>query len=139
MAGTSNYHDSDEDGGGITDINVTPFVDILLVLLVVFMVTAKLIVARGVDVDKPRAASGGEQKGGVQISIKADGKLFINGTEYTSDLEAVARIKQIVATTPNAKAIIEGDRLGPYENVMRAIDLAHRGGVTGIALANQRL
>jgi biopolymer transport protein TolR len=137
MAGTSSYQDSDEERG-ITDINVTPFVDILLVLLVVFMVTAKLIVARGVDIDKPKVASGGELKGGVQISIKADGKLFVNGTQYASDLEAIARIKQLVAATPNAKAIIEGDRLGPYENVMRAIDLAHRGGVTGIALANER-
>jgi biopolymer transport protein ExbD len=53
MAGA--YKDDDDDA--ITNINVTPFVDILLVLLVVFMVTAKLIVARGVEIDKPKAAT----------------------------------------------------------------------------------
>ena len=54
MAGSSAYRDED-DPGGITDINITPFVDVVLVLLVVFIVTAKLIVARGVDIDKPKA------------------------------------------------------------------------------------
>ena len=59
MAGSSLYQDGDE-ASPITDINVTPFVDVLLVLLVVFMVTAKLIVARGVEIDKPKEAAGGE-------------------------------------------------------------------------------
>ena len=56
MAGTSLYQD-DEDAG-ITDINVTPFVDVALVLLVIFMVTARLIVARGVEVEKPKSSVG---------------------------------------------------------------------------------
>ena len=56
MAGSSLYQD-DDGSGAITDINVTPFVDVVLVLLVVFIVTAKLIVARGVEIDKPKAAN----------------------------------------------------------------------------------
>ncbi|HVV87305.1 MAG TPA: biopolymer transporter ExbD, partial [Kofleriaceae bacterium] len=62
MAGGSLYRGDDDDAGAITDINVTPFVDVALVLLVIFMVTARLIVARGIDVEKPRSSVGGDLK-----------------------------------------------------------------------------
>ena len=135
MAGTSLYHDSDEQG--ITDINVTPFVDVVLVLLVVFMVTAKLIVARGVEIDKPKAASGGEVQSTLRISVNKAGELFVNGVPFTNDDAAISQIKTIAAASDKPKAIIAGDRLGAYDNVMRAIDLVQRAGVTAIALENQ--
>jgi biopolymer transport protein ExbD len=136
MAGGSLYQD--EDSAGITDINVTPFVDIVLVLLVVFMVTAKLIVARGVDIDKPKAATGGEVQSTLRIAVKKDGELSVNGTAYTDDAAAIARIKEIAATTSKPKAIIAGDRSTAYGGVMHAIDLAQQAGVTAIALENER-
>ena len=131
------YHDEDVDSA-ITDINVTPFVDILLVLLVVFIVTAKLIVARGVEIDKPKAATGGEVQSTLRVSVTADGKLYVNGDRYEDDAAAVARIKQIAATTTKPKAIIAGDRKTAYGGVMRAIDLVQQAGVTAIALENER-
>ena len=137
MAGTSLYQDGD-DPGGITDINVTPFVDVVLVLLVVFIVTAKLIVARGVDIDKPKAATGGDVQSTLRVSVTADGKLFVNGDEFNDDAPAVARIKQIASTTSKPKAIIAGDRKTAYGGVMRAIDLVQQAGVTAIALENER-
>lgn len=136
MAGGSLYHD--DDGGGITDINVTPFVDVVLVILVVFIVTAKLIVARGVEIDKPKAATGGEVQSTLRISVTATGDLYVNGDKFTEDAPAIARIKQIAATSTKPKAIIAGSRVGPYANVMRAIDLAQSAGVTAIALENER-
>ncbi|HEY1550072.1 MAG TPA: biopolymer transporter ExbD [Kofleriaceae bacterium] len=136
MAGGSLYQD--DDSAGITDINVTPFVDIVLVLLVVFMVTAKLIVARGVDIDKPKATTGGEVQSTLRIAVKKDGELSVNGTAYTDDATAIARIKEIAATTTQPKAIIAGDRATAYGGVMHAIDLAQQAGVTAIALENER-
>ena len=136
MAGGSLYQD--DDSPAITDINVTPFVDVVLVLLVVFIVTAKLIVARGVEIDKPKAATGGEVQSTLRVSVTADGQLFVNGDAFTDDAAAVARIKQIAATTTKPKAIIAGSRVGPYGNVMRAIDLVQQAGVTAIALENER-
>jgi biopolymer transport protein ExbD len=136
MAGGSLYQDSDEQGG-ITDINVTPFVDVVLVLLVVFMVTAKLIVARGVEIEKPKASSGGDVQSTLRIAVTEDGRLFINGDEFKDDAPALARIKEIAATTSRAKAIIAGDRKTAYGGVMRAIDLATQAGVP-IALENER-
>jgi biopolymer transport protein ExbD len=136
VAGGSLYND--DDSGGITDINVTPFVDVVLVILVVFIVTAKLIVARGVEIDKPKAATGGEVQSTLRISVTATGDLYVNGDKFTEDAPAIARIKQIAATSTKPKAIIAGSRVGPYANVMRAIDLAQSAGVTAIALENER-
>jgi biopolymer transport protein ExbD len=136
MAGSSLYHDDETEA--ITDINVTPFVDVVLVLLVVFIVTAKLIVARGVDIDKPKAATGGEVQSTLRVSVTAEGKLYVNGDTYPTDDLAVARIKEIAATTTKPKAIIAGDRKSAYGGVMRAIDLVQQAGVTAIALENER-
>ena len=138
MAGTSLYQD--DDSPGITEINVTPFVDVVLVLLVVFMVTAKLIVARGVEIDKPKAATGGEVQSTLRVSVTADGKLYVNGDTYPDDAGVIARIKQIAAANPakKPKAIIAGDQRTQYGGVMKAIDLVMQAGVTAIALENER-
>ncbi len=128
----------DDESGGITDINVTPFVDVLLVLLVVFMVTAKLIVARGVEIDKPKAATGGEVQSTLRVSVNAGGELYVNGDRFTDDAAAVKRIKDLAATVDKPKAIIAGDRKTAYGGVMRAIDLVQQAGITAIALENER-
>ena len=137
MAGSSLYQD-DESAGAITDINVTPFVDVVLVLLVVFIVTAKLIVARGVEIDKPKAATGGDVQSTLRVSVNATGELFVNGDRYANDGAAVSRIKEIAATSSKPKAIIAGDRKTAYGGVMRAIDLVQQAGITAIALENER-
>jgi biopolymer transport protein ExbD len=137
MAGSSLYQD-DDSSGAITDINVTPFVDVVLVLLVVFIVTAKLIISRGVEIDKPKAASGGDVQATLKLTIKSNGDLFIGDKRYASDPEAIARIKEIAATTSKPKAIVAGDRATVYAGVMHAIDLVLQAGVTAIALENER-
>jgi biopolymer transport protein ExbD len=134
MAG-SLYKDDDE--AAITDINVTPFVDVVLVLLVVFMVTAKLIVARGVEIEKPKAATGGDVQSTLRVTVNKDG-LFVNGDPFTSDAEAIARIKEIAAASEKPKAIIAGDTNIAYGGVMHAIDIVQQAGVTSIALENER-
>jgi len=141
MAGSSLYQD--DDSPGITDINVTPFVDVVLVLLVVFMVTAKLIVARGVEIDTPKAASGGEVPSTLRVSIKPSDSggevlLYVNGEQFTDDAKAIAKIKELAAATGKPKAIIDGDRKTAYGGVMHAIDLVQQAGVTAIALKNER-
>jgi len=136
MAGSSLYQD--EEGAAITDINVTPFVDVVLVLLVVFIVTAKLIVARGVEIDRPKAATGGDVQSTLRVSVDATGTLYVNGDKFTSDADALGKIKVIAAATSKPKAIIAGDRKTAYGGVMRAIDLVQQAGITAIALENER-
>jgi len=141
MAGSSVYKDED-DAGAITDINITPFVDVVLVLLVVFIVTAKLIVARGVEIDKPKAATGGEVQSTLRVSIQrvenGPPKLYVNNDLVTSDADAIAKIRTIAAQSQKPKAIIAGDTSVAYGGVMHAIDLVQQAGVTAIALENQR-
>jgi biopolymer transport protein ExbD len=138
VAGSSLYQDEDS-GGAITDINVTPFVDILLVLLVVFMVTAKLIVARGVEIEKPKVTQNGELRTDVklEIAVKQDGSLFINGVQFTDDKLAVAKIQEVAAQMETPKVIIAGDTRTAYGGVMHAINLAQDAKVTSIALENE--
>jgi biopolymer transport protein ExbD len=136
MAGSSLYQD--DDGAGITDINVTPFVDVVLVLLVVFMVTAKLIVARGVEIDKPKMAHGGEVPSTLRVSIKENGDIWVNNETFKDDASAVAKIKELAAITDKPKAIIAGDRKTAYDRVMHAIDLVQEAGINALALENTR-
>ena len=134
MAGGNIYKD-DEIGGAITDINVTPFVDVVLVLLIIFMVTARLIVARGVDIQKPEAATGGDVKG-LLIAVDQAGTVHVNGDPFATDDAAIARIKVVAKAMSKPKAIISGDARAAYGGVMRAIDLVKRAGVDAIALEN---
>jgi biopolymer transport protein ExbD len=135
MAGTSLYQD--DETPAITDINVTPFVDVALVLLVVFMVTAKLIVARGVEVEKP-VGSGGAITAPLRVTVTQDGKIFVNGDTFPDDTGVIAKIADVTKTSGVQKAIIAGDRRTAYGGVMHAIELLHQAGVTAIALENQQ-
>ncbi|MDB4952832.1 MAG: Biopolymer transport protein ExbD/TolR [Myxococcales bacterium] len=137
MAGGSIYKD-DDDAAAITDINVTPFVDVVLVLLVVFMVTAKLIVARGVEIDKPKETIASEVKGTLRISITASGDIYVDGNKLASDAETVARIRRIASTYTKPKALIAGDRKAPHGAVMHAIELVQEADITALALENER-
>ncbi len=136
MAGSSLYQD--DETPAITDINVTPFVDVALVLLVVFMVTAKLIVARGVEVEKPKEASGGAITAPLRVTVTEDGKIWVNGETFPDDAGAVAKIADIATKSGVQKGIIAGDRRTAYGGVMHAIELLHEAGVTAIALENER-
>jgi biopolymer transport protein ExbD len=106
------------------------------------MVTAKLIVARGIEIDKPKAASGGDVPSTLRVAVKPDPSgtalLYVNGEQFTDDVLAIARIKQIAAATDKPKAVIAGDRKTAYGGVMHAIDLVEQAGVTAIALENER-
>jgi biopolymer transport protein TolR len=136
MAGSSAYQD--EDSPGIVDINITPFVDVMLVLLIIFMVTAKLIVARGVTIDRPKAAAGGELHGSLRVSIEANGTLSVNDVLVRGDDDAVAKLRAAAAGIAQPKAIIDGDRSVAYGAIMHAIDLVHAAGIHTIALVNEK-
>ena len=141
MAGSSLYKDED-DAGAITDINVTPFVDVVLVLLVVFMVTAKLIVARGVEIDKPKAATGGE----VQIDAARVDQRVENGRRSSTSTATCSRAtptrsrrsRRSPRRRRSRRRSSPATRSIAYGGVMHAIDLVQQAGVTAIALENER-
>ena len=137
MAGGSLYHDDADDA--ITDINVTPFVDVALVLLVIFLVTARLIVARGIVVDKPKAATGSDVKTTLRITVDKTGGLYVNGTKFDDAALATAKVAELAKDMPESRAVITGDGGAAYRDIMHAIDIAKAAKVTKIALENAPL
>ena len=134
MAGGSLYQD--DDGAVITDINVTPFVDVALVLLVIFMVTARLIVQRGIEVEKPKSSVGQDVPGTVVITVDKTGGLFIKGEAFPDRVVAKQKLTELAKADPNAKAIVVGDTSAAYGAIYGAIELAKTAGIESIALAD---
>lgn len=139
MAGGSLYAGEDENAA-ITDINVTPFVDVALVLMVIFMVTARLIVARGVEVEKPRSTVGTDLKGTIMVTVDKNSVLYVQGEKQPDRAAARAAIEKLVKLDKkNAKAIIAGDTNVAYGSIFMAIEVTKAAGVETIALANDPL
>lgn len=134
MAGSRLYQD--DDSASITEINVTPFVDVALVLLVIFMVTARIIVARGVEVEKPKSSVGVDLPGTVVLTVDAAGTLYIKGEPFPDRAQAKAKLTALAKADPNAKAIIVGDTKAAYGAIFLAIELAKTAGIQSIALAD---
>jgi biopolymer transport protein ExbD len=129
MAGGA--QDNDEE---ITGINVTPLVDVVLVLLIIFMVTANFIVRETVEVDLPRAANGGETvQGLVNVVLDKQGKLYFDGAEVSED-ELLRRVAQALEKDKETRAIISADQSLAYGRVMRLIDVVKGQGIAKFAL-----
>jgi biopolymer transport protein ExbD len=134
MAGSGGAF-QDEDGGRmITDINVTPLVDIVLVLLIIFMVTATYIVSPSIKVDLPKAATGSEQsRTTLALTLSKDGALFLNG-EQATHAEVTRFIGAELPKNPDLQALIAADKSVPHGNVVGVIDLVKRAGVRKFAI-----
>ena len=117
-----------------SDINVTPLVDVVLVLLIIFMVTANFIVRETVEVDLPRAANGGETvQGLVNVVLDKQGKLFFDGAEVSED-ELRRKVVQALGKDKETRAIISADQSLAYGRVMRLIDVVKGQGIAKFAL-----
>jgi biopolymer transport protein ExbD len=119
----------------ITEINVTPMVDIMLVLLIIFMVTATYIARRGIPVQLPEAASGEDvQSTTLAVVLTPGGALTLNGDAVTVD-QLRQRVPPVVAANPDVQAIVDGDRSVEYGRVMEVIDALRTAGVKNFAAA----
>jgi biopolymer transport protein ExbD len=129
MAASVEEHDDE-----ITGINVTPLVDITLVLLIIFMVTATYVVKEAIEVDLPRAASGGQTVGPtLAFALDREGKLYLDGAPATAQA-ARAAVRAAVARSAEARAIISADRAVSHGRVVEVIDLVKREGLTRFAI-----
>jgi biopolymer transport protein ExbD len=133
--GGGSSYDDDEGGTAISDINVTPLVDITLVLLIIMMVAAPLIVNNpSIKVELPKAATGDEtQKSTISLTLRKDGKLYF-GEEEVDEPEAKKRIDAEAQRNKDVQAIIAADRGVEYGRVMHLIDLVKSLGVSKFAL-----
>lgn len=122
----------------IADINITPFVDIVLVLLIILMVTSVKIVKAAIQVELPTAAAAGEGVSStLNIVIEADGTMLIDG-KPSDDAAVIAKVRAERKTNPNLQAVIAAAKTVEYDRVMHAIDLVKSNGVKSFALNIQR-
>lgn len=118
----------------ITGINVTPFVDVVLVLLIIFMATSSYISNPAIEVDLPQAASGGEAVGtSLALILDKHGKLYLNG-EATTEAKLAEHCRAQSQTSPDIQAIISADGASRHSQVVRLIDLVKLNGVKSFAL-----
>lgn len=127
-----------EDEEMITDINVTPLVDITLVLLIIFMVTATYIVTPSIKVELPKAINSEESNPStIAIVITKEDKIFLNGEETTLSL-LIEKIKKAIDLNPNLQAIISADRLVYHGRVVNIIDVVKGAGITKFAISIEK-
>ena len=129
MAGGGQADDEDL----ITAINVTPLVDIVLVLLIVMMVTSSYLVNKAINVDLPKAATGEMTATTMSISIDVDGKLYLDGA-ITDEQKLQRRIKAAYSKDPEVKAVISADGRVKHAQVVTVIDILRREKVTKFAI-----
>jgi biopolymer transport protein ExbD len=123
-----------EDEDIISGINVTPLVDIVLVLLIIFMVTATYIVREAIEVDLPRAAHAGEAAGStLAVVLTREGLIFVDGVERTEQ-ELAQRTGAAVARDRDVRAIISADRAALHGAVVRVIDVMKGAGLSRFAI-----
>ncbi len=128
MAGGA--QDSDD---AITGINVTPLVDVTLVLLIIFMVTAKIIVSQSVPLDLPKAASGAEIQVIFSIVLAANGSTQVDSTPVTNDEAILALAHTAHEKNNELRAVIKADAAVPHGRVIHVLDLLKQAGVAKIA------
>lgn len=125
---------SDDDDDLISGINVTPLVDVVLVLLIIFMVTATYIVRAAIEVDLPRAAHGGEAVGTVlSVVVTRTNEVYLDGVLLAED-DLVRRTKAAVAKDADTRVVISADKAALHGAVVRVIDLVKGAGASHFAI-----
>lgn len=126
------------DDQPIAEINIVPFVDIILVVLIIFMVTTPFIMKPSLNVQLPEAGSGEETAPSkFSISISKDGQYALNGKPMSVE-EIKSEAKSQSETNPNIQAIISADKNVPHGNVVSAIDAVKSGGIKRFAITIER-
>jgi len=129
------FQDDDEV---ISQINIIPFVDIVLVLLIIFMLTSSAIVRASIPVELPTAASAGATVSStLNIVLNAEGELFLDGHVITHK-ELGAHVAQASWKEKDLQAVISADTSVDYGHVIKIIDIVKRNGVKNFALNIQR-
>ncbi len=123
----------------MSEINVTPFVDVMLVLLIVFMVTAPLLTV-GIPVDLPKVKANAltDQKDPIEITVNIEGDVYI-GESLVEIENLIPRINAITELNTEARIYIRGDKVVAYGRVMEIMSVINSAGYVKVALITQNL
>jgi biopolymer transport protein ExbD len=132
----ANIQNTDEE---ISGINVTPLVDVTLVLLIIFMVTAKLIAGQGIPLDLPKAKTAGATQTVLNVSVDAQGGVLANGSKVRSDAELQQRAAQALKDNPELRTVISASASATHGKVMHVLDTVRDAGITRVAFAADKV
>ncbi len=126
-----------DERGMMAEINVTPFVDVMLVLLIIFMVTAPMLTL-GMDVELPRVEAPPLPSSEKQLilSVTAEGRYFLNEHEFTVE-ELGPKLAAIAKANPNQDVFLKADGKVPYEKVAALLALATKAGIARVGMVTQ--
>ena len=121
----------------MSEINVTPFVDVMLVLLIIFMVTAPLLTV-GIPVDLPKVKANAltDQKEPLEITIKLEGNIFLGESEVKVH-NLIPRLNAITDQNTETRIYLKGDRVVAYGRIMEIMSLINSAGYEKVALVTQ--
>lgn len=119
----------------VADINITPFTDVVLVLLIIFMITTPMLSQHEIKVNLPKAErTETDNTKNIEVTIDKDGLIYLNGSQihiaYFEDA-----IRNIVLQNPDKPIVIKGDKTVQYDLVIQVMDKAKKAGATKFALA----
>jgi biopolymer transport protein TolR len=137
MAGMTPSSSGARKRAAISEINVTPMVDVMLVLLIIFMVTAPLI-QQGVDVNLPKTQSEGltSDEERLVVTVKRDGKIFVQRAEVgLGDLES--KMRTIFETRGNKEVFLRADTKVDYGKVAKTLSALRRAGATRVGMVTE--
>jgi biopolymer transport protein ExbD len=126
---------SEDDEGLISGINVTPLVDVMLVLLVIFMVTAKIIVQQGMPMDLPKSASGEAMQSIFSVDLSVDGRVRVDSKAVADDEGILPLARHAKTENKEIRAVIRADKKVEHGRVIHVLDLLRQAGVSKIAFA----
>ena len=129
----------DDDDGLVSGINVTPLVDITLVLLIIFMVTAKLIDSRAIPMNLPEAAQGHVVQTLFGIELYESGKSSIDGKPIPSDEAILDRAAEARAKDAQLRVVLRAEKLVPHGRVVHVLDLLSQAKIEKIAFGTSPL
>lgn len=131
-------HDSDDEQS-MADINVTPLVDVMLVLLIVFMIAAPML-HQGIEVALPQAEAASlpqRVQDPLIVSINRDGLVFLQN-QPVHESQLVERLTTLLAARGDDSVYLKGDREVAYGEVMRVLDLLNQGGIVNVGMVTER-
>lgn len=130
-------HDTDEDRGSMSDINMTPLVDVMLVLLIIFIITIPVI-THSVKVDLPRASNTTyEAKAdAIHLAISADGQVYWNDTLISGD-DLDKKLMSEASKSLQPEVHIRGDKKANYEHVLKVMAAVQRAGILKLGFVSE--
>lgn len=126
------------DNEEIDSINITPMVDVILVLLVIFMVTANFLKKESINISLPKVQKADPNVSkSVQIALTKDGKILLEGTATTEE-KLIATLERDVKIRPNMRVTLSADEKLSYGTIMKLMGLIRKAGVEKVALSVKR-